>query len=249
MSKFIAMKSLFFITLFVCLCQYSWSQAKYESDVFKTSSGDLKITFIGHGTLMFEFKKLVIHVDPWSSMADYSKLPKADIILVTHHHIDHLDKKAIDLISKDGTELLLTDTCKSMIGKGTVISNGEIKKVKGITVKAVPAYNLVHMTEAGKPYHQKGVCNGYVITFGNKNVYVAGDTENIPEMKALKNIDITFLPMNLPYTMTPEMVADAVKMFNPKIVYPYHYGSAEYCEKLVDLLKDKKNTEVRIRKF
>lgn len=225
------------------------SQTPYASDVFKTSGGDLKITFIGHGSLMFEFNHVVIQDDPWSKVGDYSNLPKADIILVTHHHGDHLDKTAIDQTKKDGSEILLTQLCKDQIQEGTVMANGEGKTIKGIKIEAVPAYNLVHMSNDGKPFHEKGACNGYVLTFGNKRVYVAGDTENVPEMKNLKDIDVAFLPMNLPYTMTPEMVADAVKMFNPKIVYPYHYGSAADCDKLVQLLNDQKGTEVRVRKF
>ena len=113
---------------------------------------------------------------------------------------------------------------------------------------AVPAYNLVHKRESGEPFHPKGQGNGYVITFGDKRVYVAGDTENTPEMKALKNIDIAFLPMNLPYTMTPEMVADAARAFKPKILYPYHFGKTDTA-RLVALLQDQPEIEVRIRKM
>jgi len=116
-----------------------------------------------------------------------------------------------------------------------------------LAIKAVPAYNLVHKRDTGQPYHPKGDGNGYLITFGDKNVYVAGDSENIPEMKALKGIDIAFLPMNLPFTMTPEMVADAVLAFKPKILYPYHFGETD-TPKLLALLKDS-GIEVRIRKM
>ena len=124
--------------------------------------------------------------------------------------------------------------------------NGDVKTVDGLKIEAVPAYNLVHMRSKGVPFHIKGIGNGYVITFGNKRVYVAGDTENIPEMKNLKNIDIAFLPMNLPYTMTPEMVADAAIAFKPKILYPYHFGNTD-TSRIVDLLKDHKEIEVRIK--
>ena len=244
------MKSiLIFVIVISGLSNYSFGQSNFDSDVIPTSSGDLKITCIGHGSLMFEINNLVIDVDPWSRVADYKQLPKADIILITHHHGDHLDKSAINDISKGGTELYLTSLCKDQLEKGTVMANGDKKSIKGITIEAVPAYNLVHMNNEGKPFHEKGACNGYVITFGDKKVYVAGDTEVIPEMKNLKEIDVAFLPMNLPYTMTPEMVSEAVKMFNPKIVYPYHYGDKADTEKLVKLLANDKNTEVRVRKF
>ncbi len=134
------------------------------------------------------------------------------------------------------------------IKRGVVMKDGDLKTENGLKIEAVPAYNLVHMRSEGVPFNPKGVGNGYVITFGNKRVYVAGDTENIPEMKSLEKIDIAFLPMNLPYTMTPEMVASAVKMFKPKILYPYHYGKTDV-SKIVNLLKKEKEIEIRIRKM
>jgi len=224
------------------------AQEKFETDIIKTSVGDLEITFIGHGTLMFNFGGKVIHVDPWSRLADYSKMPKADFILLTHEHRDHLDQKAIEILRTEKTALVLTKACSSQIKDGIIINNGDVKIVKGLEIEAVPAYNLVHMRSEGVSFHPKGIGNGYVITFGNKRVYVAGDTENIPEMKKLKNIDIAFLPMNLPYTMTPEMVADASKAFKPKILYPYHYGETD-TSKVLELLKDVKQIDVRIRKM
>ena len=239
---------LFSLSIIMGLAFSAFAQDQFESDTIATSAGDLKITFVGHGTLMFEFNNLVIHVDPVGRYADYSKMPKADIILVTHHHSDHLDPAAIDLIQKKDTDILLTKTCFDQIKKGTVLSNGESKSVKGIKVEAVPAYNLVHKRSSGEPFHPKGIGNGYVITFGDKKVYVAGDTENVPEMKKLSGIDIAFLPVNLPYTMTPEMVADAVRMVNPKIFYPYHFGETNLDE-LVKLLKDRDDMDIRIRKM
>lgn len=224
------------------------AQNQFETDTISTSSGSLKITFIAHGTLMFDFNNLIIHVDPVSRYTDYSIMPKADIILVTHHHGDHLDSKAIELLKKQDTDLIYTETCSKQLNAGIVMKNGDSKIFKGIKIEAVPAYNIIHKNENGIPFHIKGECNGYVITFGNKKIYVAGDTENIPEMKNLKKIDIAFLPMNLPYTMTPQMVADAVKKFNPKILYPYHFGSTDTNE-LIKLLKDEKNCEIRIRKM
>ena len=209
---------------------------------------DFKVFFIGHGTLMFAFDGKVIHVDPWARLADYGKLPKADIILITHQHRDHLDLKAITAARKKGTTILLTKKCSRAVPDGLVMGNGDTREVKGIKVEAVPAYNLVHKRGSGRPFHPKGEGNGYVVTLGGKRIYVAGDTENTPEMKKLENIDVAFLPMNLPYTMTPAMVADAAKAFRPRILYPYHFGSTD-TDKLVSLLAKEKDIEVRTRKM
>jgi len=222
--------------------------ATFETDTIKTSAGDLKITFLGHGSLYFTFGGKVIHVDPFSAVADYSTLPKADIVLLAHEHMDHLDLKALNPVRSDKTIVVLPEVCAKQVEGGLVMKNGDVKTVGGLKIEAVPAYNIVHKREAGQPFHPKGVGNGYIITFGDKRVYVAGDTENIPEMKNIKNIDVAFLPMNLPYTMTPEMAADAAKMINPRILYPYHYGETD-TSKLVALLKDTKEIEVRIRKM
>jgi len=224
------------------------AEQKFEEDIIKTSAGDLKITFIGHGTLMFTYGGKIIHVDPVRREANYTEMPKADLILVTHEHGDHLDAKAIEILRKEGTQLVLTKACSGKVAGGVVMQNGDEKTVRGLRIEALPAYNIVHKRSNGEPYHPKGQGNGYVITFGNKKVYVAGDTENIPEMRKLTKIDIAFLPMNLPYTMTPEMVADAAKAFEPKILYPYHYGQIDP-SKLVNLLKDSKDIEVRVRKM
>ncbi len=220
----------------------------FEKDVINTSKGDLTITFIGHGTLMFEFGGKVVHVDPVGRYADYSALSKADLILITHEHGDHLDKSAIDVLRKEGTELVMTKVCAEKVPGGKVMNNGESGVFAGLKVDAVPAYNIVNGSGPGNPFHPKGAGNGYVIQFADKKVYVAGDTENIPEMANLKAVDIAFLPMNLPYTMTPEMVAEAAKVLQPKILYPYHYGNTN-TSKLTDLLKNEKSIEVRIRKL
>ncbi len=219
-----------------------------EEDFINTGSGDLRTTFIGHGTLMFVFDGKVIHVDPVNREADYSTLPKADLILVTHEHGDHLDTKAIGKIRRPETKVVLTQACAERMDGGVVMRNGDVKTVAGLKIEAVPAYNIVHKRSGGQPFHPKGRGNGYVIAFGDKRVYVAGDTENTPEMKELKDIDVAFLPMNLPYTMTPEMAADAARAFKPKILYPYHYGQTDP-SRLVDLLGDSREIEVRIRKM
>ena len=225
-----------------------FAQDDFETDTIRTSKGDLRITFIGHGTLMFRFNELVIHVDPVGRYADYSKMPKADIILVTHEHGDHLDAEAIKKIVMEDTVVVLTAACASRVQGGVVMKNGDVETVEGLRIEAVPAYNIVHMRRGREPFHPKGVGNGYVITFGQTRVYVAGDTENVPEMARLAGVDCAFLPMNLPYTMSPEMVAEAVKMLKPKIVYPYHFGDTDTSQ-LVKLLKDAKDVEVRIRKM
>jgi len=240
---------LLFINLFsVIMVVSALAQEKFETDIIKTSAGDLKITFIGHGTLIFNFGGKVIHVDPFSNVADYSSLPKAHLILLTHEHMDHLDLKALNEVRTEKTVVVLTETCASQVQGGIVMINGDVKTVEGLKIEAVPAYNIVHKRDTGQPFHPKGTGNGYIITFGDKRAYVAGDTENIVEMKGLKNIDIAFLPMNLPYTMTPEMVADAAKAFKPKILYPYHFGETD-TSKVLNLLKGTPEIEVRIRKM
>lgn len=226
-------------------------QEKFEKDIVKTNSGDLVMTFIGHGSLMFEFNGLVIHIDPVMREAEYEKLPDADIILVTHEHGDHLDLTAIKHILKEDCPVVMTQSCMNNLEDfkaAVVMKNGDLKTIKSISVEAIPAYNIEHKRPGGELFHPKGQGNGYILTLGNIRVLVGGDTENTPEIKELKNIDIAFLPMNLPYTMTPEMVADAAKSFRPKILYPYHYGNTNTNE-LVELLKSEKDIEVRIRKL
>jgi L-ascorbate metabolism protein UlaG (beta-lactamase superfamily) len=223
------------------------AQQKLETDIIKTSAGNLEITFIGHGTLMFKFGGKVIHVDPWADLADYTKLPKANLILLTHEHRDHLNLKTVEILRTEKTAVVGTKACAQQVAGAMVMNNGDIKTVEGLEIKAVPAYNIVHKRDTGQPFHPQGEGNGYLIAFGDKNVYVAGDTENIPEMKQLKNIDIAFLPMNLPYTMTPEMVADTARVLQPKILYPYHYGETDTSQ-LAALLEDTK-IEVRIRRM
>jgi L-ascorbate metabolism protein UlaG (beta-lactamase superfamily) len=237
------------VVLILLSIQFSaLAEQAFEMDIVKTSEGDLKITFLGHGTLMFSFGGNIIHIDPFSRVADYSKLPRADIILLTHEHSDHLDLKALEFLRTDKTVLVLNENCARQVKGGIVMHNGDVKTIEGLKIEAVPAYNLVHMRSEGVPFHPKGIGNGYVITFGDKRIYVAGDSENIPEMKKLKDIDCAFLPMNLPYTMTPEMAADAAKAFKPKFLYPYHYGDTDPT-RLVELMKDAPEVEVRIRKM
>lgn len=219
----------------------------FEVDSFSTSAGEVKVTFLGHGTLMFFHKGQVFHVDPYSALADYANLPKADVVLITHEHSDHLDRSALDPIVTPDTDIILNEASEKILGRGETLKNGESVEILGVKIEAIPAYNILHEREKGKPFHPKGEHNGYIITFGDTRFYVAGDTENTPEMKALKNIDVAFLPMNLPYTMTPEMVADAARAFRPKVLYPYHFGETDP-SLLKELLKDS-GIDVRIRKM
>jgi L-ascorbate metabolism protein UlaG (beta-lactamase superfamily) len=223
------------------------AQPKAIADTIKTSDGDLVITVLGHASLMMSYNGKVIHIDPFSKMADYQKMPKADLILITHGHMDHLDLEAINHIKTPRTKIVGTREVSQKLPDVFVMKNGDTKTVDGLIIEAVPAYNIVHMRSPGVPFHPKGEGNGYVITFGDKRVYIAGDTENTPEMKQLKNIDVAFLPVNTPYTMTPEMVADAVKSFKPKILYPYHHNFGQTdIPKIKRLLKSEKDIDLRI---
>ncbi|MBU2499217.1 MAG: MBL fold metallo-hydrolase [Proteobacteria bacterium] len=242
------MKKLFLSVAFSTLLSpfNAMAQGDFQRDLFQTSAGDLEIAFIGHGTLMFAFGGKTIHVDPVGSYADYSKLPKTDMVFITHEHGDHLDLKVLEMLRTEKTVVVLTEACTEKVKGGVVMKNGDVKTLEGLKIEALPAYNLVHLRSPGTPFHPKGRGNGYVITFGDKRLYVAGDTENTPEMKGLKGIDIAFLPMNLPYTMTPEMVADAAMAFKPKVLYPYHFGDTDTA-KIMNLMKDTPEIEVRIR--
>jgi len=222
-----------------------------QTDTYETNKGLLKINFVKHASLFFEFDGKVIHVDPVSRMGDYDSYPDADLILITHHHGDHLDLNAINQIKKENTKIVMAEKCHELseeLSDVILMKNGDILNINALEIEAVPAYNTEHKRDNGEPYHIKGEGNGYVILFGDKKVYIAGDTENIPEMKALQHIDIAFLPMNLPYTMTPEMVADAAKLFRPKVLYPYHYSNTD-TSIIGTLLKEEKDIQVIIKKM
>lgn len=242
------MKKLVPAILFICLCLPTFALATYEKDVLDSATGDLVATFLGHGSLMLEFNHQVIQIDPWSQAANYAFLPKADIVLITHNHPDHLDPVALKKTRQPSTTVIVSENCLAAVPGGQAMKNGEARAVGGIGIMALPAYNRVHVRENGEPYHPKGEGNGYLLTFNKTRVYIAGDTEDIPEMDALEDIDYAFLPMNLPYTMTPEMVFNAVLGFKPKVVYPYHYGDTDPT-RLVELMKDLPEVEVRIRRM
>ncbi len=239
------MKKILLLLTCVTMTLSTFSQDMPATDKINTSSGVVEMHFIGHGSLLFSINNFFIYIDPVRSSGAYDNLPKADLILVTHEHGDHLDPDLINTLRKDATVMLSSKKAAASVSWARIMKAGDINVVNGISVLAVQAYNIKNMRAPGQPYHPKGDGNGYVLTIGDKKIYVAGDTENIPEMKDLKNIDVAFLPMNLPYTMTPEMVADAAKSFKPAILYPYHYGSTNTAT-IINLLKDS-CIEVRIR--
>jgi L-ascorbate metabolism protein UlaG (beta-lactamase superfamily) len=221
------------------------AQKKFEQDVLETGAGELEITFLGHGTLMFAYNGTTIHVDPYSRVADYGQLPSADLVLITHEHRDHLDYDALDKIVTPKTEIIANAGAARELDDATVMRHGETLSARGVHIEALPAYNIVHTRPNGEPFHPRGAGNGYILTFGDLRVYVAGDTEGTPEMQALTGIDVAFLPMNLPYTMTPEQVAEVARVFKPRILYPYHFSDTDTNE-LVQALAGSE-IEVRIR--
>lgn len=218
----------------------------HPQDSFPTTAGDLRMAFLGHASLMFEWNGIVVHVDPVSAEADYAALPPADLILVTHEHFDHLDLEAITPIRKPGTEIVVNPESRLKLPRARVLRNGERLDLSGVGIEAVPAYNITGMRAAGVPFHPKGAGNGYVLTFAHVRVYVAGDTENTPEMKSLRDIDVAFLPMMRPYTMSPEMIADAARAIRPRVLYPYHTKEPG-ADKLAGLLSDVPEIEIRWR--
>ena len=218
----------------------------FQVDRIPTSSGDLEITFVGHGTLVLGFNDKVIHVDPFGKLTDYEKMPDADLILITHEHRDHLDPAAIKAIRTNSTIIVTNPASGSKLEGARIMENGQKETVLGLLIEAVPAYNVVHKRDTGEPFHPPGRDNGYIITFGGKRVYIAGDTENIQEMKNLGPVDIAFIPANLPYTMTPEMAADAARKVRPRILYIYHYGETDVTQ-ITKLLSDVPEIEVRVR--
>lgn len=199
-------------------------------DTIPARGGVIKITPIFHASIQIEYRGKVILVDPISA-GSYRK--KADVILITHSHPDHLDFKAINRVVRNETPVVapksadfqsvLPTNINGWFPNFVYLKNGVTKIVAGFPIQAVPAYNIKRGPDATHKFHPKGAFNGYILTLGGKRIYIAGDTEATPEMKALKNIDAAFVPMNLPYTMTPQEAAVGVRAFKPKIVYPYHF--------------------------
>ena len=237
----------------------AWAQ----SDVIKTSKGDLRITPIHHASVMLQFDGKVIYVDP-VNQGDYAGKPKADLILVTHDHGDHLSRAKIDDLESANMVIIGPEcvTLARIVPEAQRIYYGDKKTFSGIEIEAVPAYNLTRGPEPGKLFHPKNILhdvdgyacddagrgNGYVLTLGGKRLYISGDTECIPEMKALRNIDVAFVGMDPRYTMTPGEAAECVNSFKPKIVYPYHYGQSNL-EEFSSAVKGTPGVEVRLRKW
>jgi len=220
-----------------------YAQPKRPVEEFSTKLGVVKITPIRHASLMIEAGGKVIYVDP--AQGSYEGLPQADLILITHGHGDHLSEMIIAGLKKPGAQILGPAVVVKALPEAALIRSGEARDFGQWKIELIPAYNMERKRPDGSPYHPQGEGVGYVLSCGGKRFYIAGDTEGIPEMKELKNIEAAFLPMNLPYTMTPEQAAEAVRAFKPKIVYPYHYRGADL--KLFEKALAGSGVEVRLR--
>ena len=222
----------------------------YEIDIFKTANGKtIKIYSLMHACVRIVYEGEEIQIDPvrqlGSRTIDYSSMPKANYILVTHEHQDHYDKGAIDMLTGATTEFITNKRCAEMYGKGQVMVNGDEATISSdITIEAVPAYNT---TEGREKFHPKGRDNGYILTLDGTRIYIAGDTEDIPEMANIKDIDIAFMPCNQPYTMTVEQLLKAARTVKPKVLFPYHFGQTDVSSVPAQLKND--GIEVRVRKL
>ena len=219
------------------------------ADTFLTSSGNkLVLTPVKHGSLRITYRDVEIEVDPVTALppaTDYSAFPKADIILVTHEHGDHCDAKAVDALSKNGTRIFANAKSANLLGRVESRKPGDVVRCQAdIVVEAVAAYNT---TPEKQQFHPRGRDVGFVLTLGGFRFYIAGDTEIIPEMSALSQIDVALLPTNLPYTMTPEQTAAAARIIRPKVLFPYHFGDTKI-ERVAELLRGT-DIDVRIRNY
>ncbi|HEY4202495.1 MAG TPA: MBL fold metallo-hydrolase [Devosiaceae bacterium] len=220
-----------------------------QSDTVKTPDGDIVIQPINHASLVLRFGTLTVYCDPVGNPDLYKALPRPDLILITHEHGDHLNAETLAaLVAADtaiiGAKLALSQLQGDLAARSTVIAQGETQTFKGLRIEAIPAHNLA---EERQKFHPKGVGNGYILSLGGKRLYVSGDTEDVPEMLALKDIDVAFLPMNLPYTMTGKQAADATRIFRPRIVYPFHYLDGGEEKVFAEALKGEVGIEVRQR--
>ena len=235
----------------------AWEKAKmpvtsadYEIDTFTTAGGKtIKFHALVHASIRLEYDSLQIMIDPVTKLGDrtidYTVMPKADYIFVTHEHGDHLDKEAIKQLSTEKTKLVTNKRCAEILGYGQVMANGDhADMAQGFTVDAVPTYNT---TEGHLQFHPTGRDNGFVLTLDGTRIYIAGDTEDIPEMAILKDLDIAFLPCNQPYTMTPSQLVKAACTIAPRVLFPYHYGQTDVSD-LPEILKAD-SIDVRIRHY
>jgi L-ascorbate metabolism protein UlaG (beta-lactamase superfamily) len=243
------------VTLFFSFLLFAGKAQRIAPDIIPTGKGDLTIQPIVHASLVLSLNGLTIYADPSGGAANYTGLPSPDLILITDIHGDHFDPATIAAVKTAGTTLIVPKAVADKIPdsikvKVVILNNGDIKPFYGISIAAIPMYNL---PESPTAMHTKGRGNGYILLIGGKNIYLSGDTQGIPEMRGLKNIDVAFVCMNLPYTMDVNEAADAVLAFKPKIVYPYHYrGKGGLSD--VNAFKSKveagdKNIEVRLRNW
>ena len=238
-----------FALSFMCLFALNAS-AQLQTDEFTTKSGKkITITCIKHASMEINYNGVEIQVDPvgmWlKPETDYATFPKANIILVTHEHKDHFDRAAIHEIRTPATSIYVNEAVYGHFRNGLVMKNGDVRKYAAdITIEAVPAYNT---TPEHLQFHPKGRDNGYVLTLDGLRIYIAGDTEDIPEMADLKDIDIAFLPCNQPYTMTVEQLVNAAKIIRPRVLFPYHYGDSMVTR--IRLLLHGTDINVRIRPY
>ena len=203
--------------------------ATFGQDLIPTSNGDIKVTPILHGTLVLEYEGKTIYVDPYGGASLFSGQKSPDIVLITDIHGDHHNQETLDGLDLKNAIIVAPKAVAEKLPSGSsksiqIINNGDTETISGITISAIPMYNL---PETDDSRHPKGRGNGYIVQLGNKKVYLSGDTEDIPEMRSLKGIDVAFVCMNLPYTMDINQAADAVSEFKPAIVYPYHYRGTE----------------------
>ena len=239
----------FFLPLFLFMSMQNLNAQTYPVETLTTKDGKpIKITLFKHASLAINYDGKEIYIDPVTKVGetniDYSNMPKADYILVTHEHWDHLDPVAIKELSKPDTVVILNATSQKQLGKGEVISNFQTKDlVDGITLEAVPAYNT---TPGREKFHPKGNGNGYILDIDGTRIYIAGDTEDIPEMSGIKNIDLAFLPVNQPYTMTIDQAEKAALTIKPKILIPYHFSDTPIEQLKEKLDKDKSGIQVLI---
>ena len=222
---------------------------EYPADTLTTRDGtQITITFFRHASLSVEAGGKYIYVDPVSGYADYAALPKADVVLITHSHYDHLDVAAVEAIQTPQTEILCDRTSAEAFEMNcyTMRPGSVATPLEGVKVEAVAAYNT---SQEHRQFHPRAREDcGYVLTVGGTRIYIAGDTEPTPELKALRNIDIAFLPVNQPYTMTVDQAAEAVRALRPAIFYPYHYGEVEQITDLDRLAREVAGlTEMRVR--